>query len=54
MMKSRRMRWAGHVAHMGVKNNAYRILAGRPEVKRLIGRPRRIWKNNIKVNLREV
>jgi hypothetical protein len=41
MIKSRRMRWAGHVARMGEKRNAYRILVGKPEGKRLLGRPRR-------------
>jgi hypothetical protein len=40
MIKSRRMRWAGHVARMGDKRNAYRILVGKPEGKRPIGRPR--------------
>jgi hypothetical protein len=38
-MKSRRMRWAGHVARMGVKRNSYRILVGKPERKRPLGRP---------------
>jgi hypothetical protein len=41
MIKSRRMRWAGHVARMGEKRNAYRILVGKPEEKRPLGRPRR-------------
>jgi hypothetical protein len=40
MIKSRRMRWAGHVARMREKRNAYRILVGNPERKRLLGRPR--------------
>jgi hypothetical protein len=39
MIKSRRMRWAGHVARMGAKRNAYRILVGKPERKRALGRP---------------
>jgi hypothetical protein len=43
MIKSRRMRWAGHVARMGEERNAYRILAGKPERKRPLGRPRRGW-----------
>jgi hypothetical protein len=43
MMKSRRMRWAGHVARMGEKRNAYTILVGKPEGKRPLGRPRRRW-----------
>jgi hypothetical protein len=43
MIKSRRMRWAGHVARMGEKRNAYRILVGKPEGKRPLRRPRRRW-----------
>jgi hypothetical protein len=54
MIKSRRMRWAGHVAGMGEKRNAYRILVGKPEIKRSLGRPRRRWVNNIKIDLREI
>jgi hypothetical protein len=50
--KSRRMRWAGHVARMGEPRNAYRILMGKPEGKRPLGRPRRRWVDNIKMNLR--
>jgi hypothetical protein len=46
MIKSRRMRWAGHVASMGAKRNAYRILMGKPEGKRPLGRPRCRWKDN--------
>jgi hypothetical protein len=53
MIKKRRMRWAGHVARMGAKRNAYRILVGKPEVKRQPGRPRRRWVKNIKMGLRE-
>jgi hypothetical protein len=53
MMKLRRMREAGHVARMGEKRNAYRILVGKPEQKRPLGRPRRRWEDNIKMNLRE-
>jgi hypothetical protein len=45
IIKSRRMRWAGHVARMGVKRNAYRILVGKPEGKRPLGRPRRRWED---------
>jgi hypothetical protein len=48
MIKSRRMRWAGHVARMGETKNAYRILVGKPEGKRSLGRPRRRWVDNIK------
>jgi hypothetical protein len=47
MIKSRMMRWAGHVARMGEKRNAYKILVGKPEGKRLLGRPRRSWIDNI-------
>jgi hypothetical protein len=43
IIKSRRMGWAGHVAQMGEKRNAYRILVGKPEGKRPLGRPRRRW-----------
>jgi hypothetical protein len=54
MIKSRRMRWAGHVARMGEKRNAYRILVGNPEGPRPLGRPRRRWVDNIKIDLREI
>jgi hypothetical protein len=54
MMKSRRMRWAGHVAQMGEKRNAYRILVGNPEGRRPLGRPRCRWVDNIKMDLREI
>jgi hypothetical protein len=54
MIKSRRMRWAEHVSRMGEKRNAYRILVGNPEGKRPLGRPRRRWMDNIKMNLREI
>jgi hypothetical protein len=54
MIKSRRMRWAGHVARMGETRNAYRILVGKPEGKRPLGRPRRRCVNNIKMDLREI
>jgi hypothetical protein len=53
MIKSRRMRWAGHVARMGMTRNAYRILVEKPEGKRSLGRPRRRWVDNIKMDLRE-
>jgi hypothetical protein len=53
MIKSRRMRWAGYVARMG-ERNAYRILVGKPEGKSPLGRPRRRWMDNIKVDLREI
>jgi hypothetical protein len=51
IMKSRRMRWARHIALMGEKRNAYRILVGKPEGKRTLGRPRRRWVDNIKIYL---
>jgi hypothetical protein len=54
MIKSRRMRWAGHVARMGEKRNAYRILVGKLERKRPLGRPRRRSVDNIKMDLREI
>jgi hypothetical protein len=54
MIKLRRMRWAGHVARMGAKRNAYRILEGKPEGKRPLGRQRRRWVDNIKIDLREI
>jgi transcription termination factor 2 len=54
MIKSRRMRWAGHVARMGEKRNAYRILLGKAEGKRPLGRLRRRWVDNIKMDLREI
>jgi hypothetical protein len=54
MITSRRMRWAGHVARMGAKKNAYRILVGKPEGNRPLGRPRRRWVDNIKIDLTEI
>jgi hypothetical protein len=54
MIKSRRMRWAGHVARMREKRNAYRIWVGKPEENRLLGRPRRRWVDNIRIDLREI
>jgi hypothetical protein len=53
-MKSRRMRWAGHVARMGENRNAYKLLVGKPEGKRPLGRPRRRWVDNIKMDLLEI
>jgi hypothetical protein len=52
--KSRRMRWAGHVAWMGEKRNVYRLLVGKQEWKRPLGRPRRRWIDNIKMDLLEI
>jgi hypothetical protein len=54
IIKSSRMRWAGHVARMGEKRNAYRLLVGNPEGKRLLGRPRRRWVDNIRMDLGEI
>jgi hypothetical protein len=48
------MRWAGHVARMGKKRGAYRVLMGKPEETRPIGRPRRSWEDNTKMYLQEV
>jgi hypothetical protein len=47
------MRWVGHVARMGKKRNTYRILMGKLEGKRPLGRTRRMWVDNIKMDLRE-
>jgi hypothetical protein len=54
IIKSRRMMWAGHVAQMGEKRNVYRLLVGKPEGKRPLGRPTRRWIDNIKMNLLEI
>jgi hypothetical protein len=54
IIKSRRMRWAGHVAQMGEKRNVYRLLVGKPEGKRPLGRPRCRWIDNIKIDLQEI
>jgi len=54
VIKTRRMRWAGHVARMGEKRDVYRVLVGKPEGKRPLGRPRRRWDDNIKMDLQEV
>ena len=51
---SRRMRWAGHVARMGEERGAYRVLVGKPERRRPLGRPRRRWVDNIRMELQEV
>ena len=51
VVKSRRMRWAGHVAHMGEDTGMHRVLVGKPEGKRPLGRPRRRWEDNIKKDL---
>jgi hypothetical protein len=54
VVKSRRMSWLGHVARMGEERGVYRVLVGRPEGKRPLGRPRRRWEDNIKIDLREI
>jgi hypothetical protein len=54
VIKSRRMRWEGHVARMGEGRGVHRVLVGRPEGKRPLGRPRRRWEGNIKLDLREI
>ena len=53
-LKSRRLRWAGHVARMEQSRNAYRVLVGKSEGKRSLEWPRRRWEDNIKMDLREV
>jgi hypothetical protein len=54
VIKSRRMRWVGHVAHMGKGRSVYSVLVGRPEGKRPLGRLRHRWEANIKMDLREM
>jgi hypothetical protein len=54
IIKSRRMRWVGHVAQMGEKRNVCRLLVGKPERKRPLGRPRHRWTDNLKTDLSEV
>jgi hypothetical protein len=54
MIKSRRMKWAGHVARMGEGRGVYRVLVGRPERKRPLGTPTRRWEDNIKLHLRGI
>jgi len=54
VIKSRRMRWAGHVARMGEARGVYRVLVGKPKEKRPLGRPRRRWVDNIRMDLQEV
>jgi len=54
VMKSRRMRWARHVARMGESRGVYRVLVGKPEGKRPLGTPRRRWEDNIKMDVQEV
>ena len=54
VIKSRRMRWTGHVARMGEERGVYRVLVGKPEGRRPLGRPRHRWEDNIKMGLQEV
>ena len=54
VVKSRRMRWAGHVARMGEGRGVHRVLVGKPKGKRPLGRPRHRWEDNIKMDLQEV
>jgi hypothetical protein len=54
IIKSRIMSWAGHVARMGEKRNVHRLLVGKPDGKRPLGRPRRRWIDNIKIDLLEI
>jgi hypothetical protein len=54
MIKSRRMRWAGYVARMGERRGVYRVLVGKSEGKRPVGRPRRRLEGNIKMDIQEV
>jgi hypothetical protein len=54
IIKSMRVRWAGHVARMGEKRNMYRLLVGKPEGRRPLGRPRRRWVDNVRMGLLEL
>ena len=54
MIKSSRIRWAGHVARMGERSGVYRVIVGKSEGKRPLGRPRRRWEDNIRMDLQEV
>jgi hypothetical protein len=54
VMKLRRMKWAGHVARMGEERGLYRVLVGKPEGKRPMGRPRLSWEDNIRMNLQQM
>jgi hypothetical protein len=54
VIKSRRMGWTGHLTHIGEGRGVYRVLVGRLEGKRPLGRPRRRWEDNIKIDLREI
>jgi hypothetical protein len=54
VIKSRRLRWAGNVVRMGERRGADRVLVGKPEGRGALGTPRRIWEDNIKIDLREI
>jgi hypothetical protein len=54
LVKSRRMRWAGHMARMGDERKVYKVLVGKPEGKRPLGRPRCRWEDGIRIDLREI
>ena len=53
-IKSRRLRWAGHVARVGEERRVYRLLLGKTAIRRPLGRPRRRWVDNIRMDLQEV
>jgi hypothetical protein len=54
MIKSRKKKWAGHVTRLGEEKNVYRILVGKPDGKRSMGRSRRRWVDNMKIDFREI
>ena len=54
VIKSRRLRWAGYVARMEESRSAFKILTGKPKGKRPLGRPRRRWEDNIRIDLKEI
>jgi hypothetical protein len=54
VIKARRLRWPGHVAHMGEGRGVYRVLVGKPKCKRPLGKPRHRWEDNIKLDHREI
>ena len=54
VIKSRKLRWTGHVAHMGEERGVYKFLVGKPEGRRPLGRPRRRWMDNIRMDLQQV
>jgi hypothetical protein len=54
LVKSRRMRWVGHVARMGEERKVYKVLVGKPDGRRPLGRPRRRWEDGVRMDLREI